>query len=93
MKKDRIKQAVYKSNIEWRKHALQRMLERNISRDDVKSIILDGEIIESYDEDKPFPSMLFFKKIVDRAIHVVISFDEKMSAGCLRQKDVCCYSL
>ncbi|MHB1231486.1 MAG: DUF4258 domain-containing protein [Burkholderiales bacterium] len=39
-------------------HALGRLLERGISRDDVLSVIGDGEIIESYPSSKPLPSYL-----------------------------------
>jgi len=51
------------------------MLERNISRDDIKNIILNGEVIESYPDDKPFPSILIFCKIKNRPLHAVISYD------------------
>ena len=53
------------------------MLERNISRDDIKNTILNGEIIESYPDDKPFPSILMFYQINNRPLHVVVAFDEE----------------
>ena len=42
----------------WRKHALERMLERSITRNEVMECAYKGEIIESYPEDFPFPSFL-----------------------------------
>lgn len=57
---ERLKIAVQSGNVEWRKHVLQRMFERDIKREDVKRTILDGEIIENYEDDKPYPSVLFF---------------------------------
>lgn len=69
--------AVNNGNIIWRKHALERMLERNISRVEVLNTILKGTIIEDYPDDKPFASALFFKIENDRPIHTVISLDEK----------------
>jgi len=37
---------VKKRRIIWQRHALQRMLERDISRSDVKKVLLDGDVIE-----------------------------------------------
>ncbi|MEK7264454.1 MAG: DUF4258 domain-containing protein [Bacteroidota bacterium] len=71
--------AISSQNIEWRKHALQRMFERGISREDVKDILRNGEIIEEYFDDKPFPSMLIFKFINNRPLHIVASLNESES--------------
>jgi hypothetical protein len=76
VKRELIQKAIENNSIEWRKHALQRMFERFISRKDVKEIILSGEIIEEYQDDKPFPSALFFKMINNRPLHSVVAFDE-----------------
>lgn len=62
-------------NIEWRRHALERMLQRNISRSDVKETLKYGEIIEYYKMDKPFESALFFYH-KEKVLHVVASFDK-----------------
>ena len=43
----------------------------------VLKVILEGEIIEEYLEDKPFPSCLMFKIIEGEPLHVVVSFDEE----------------
>lgn len=53
------------------------MLERDISRNDVKEVLLKGEVINNYPHDKPFPSALLFKKINKRPLHVVAAIDEK----------------
>lgn len=51
---------------------MQRMQERNISKDDVKHVILTGEIIEEYPDDFPNPSCLFFGNNLDgKILHVV----------------------
>ena len=63
-------------NIQWRKHALERMLQRSISRSEVKEAIKYGEIIENYEDDTPFPSALFFYSKVQN-IHVVASLDHE----------------
>ncbi|MEZ4959136.1 MAG: DUF4258 domain-containing protein [Saprospiraceae bacterium] len=68
--------ALSSGNIVWRKHTLERMLERNISREEVLIVMEHGEIIQVYDYDKPFPSMLMLGFPEKRPLHVVASFDE-----------------
>ena len=45
MNRDRLKEAIANGNIEWQRHALEKMMERGISRDTVKKVLLKGEII------------------------------------------------
>ncbi len=75
MNKEKIIEALEMGNIEWRRHALERMLERDISRMEVKMTLRDGVIIENYETDVPFESALFFY-IDSKPIHVVASLDE-----------------
>jgi len=58
-------------NIIFRVHAVQRMFERDISEEDVHHVISDGEIIENYPDDTPYPSRLLLGWCEDRPIHVV----------------------
>jgi len=51
--------ALRSGNVEWRVHALQRMLQRQISRAEVKSVLRANDQIETYPDDFPFPSALF----------------------------------
>ena len=44
----KIQKAFKSKNIVWRKHALIRLLERDISRNDVFNAIYNGKIIEMY---------------------------------------------
>ena len=55
------------------------MVQRGIKRENVKEVITKGEMIESYENDKPFPSALFFKIVNGEPLHVVISFDERQN--------------
>lgn len=71
-----MREAIDIGNIEWRQHALERMLQRGISRNEVRLAIKNGEIIEQYKTDKPFKSALFFY-FSTKTIHVVASFDKK----------------
>lgn len=52
-------------------HAFKRMLQRNISDTDVENVILFGEVIKEYPDDKPYPSKLIFKMINKTPIHIV----------------------
>jgi len=57
-------------------HAFERCVERDISPEQIKSVILTGEIIESYPEDKYGPSYLICGTTVDGEIlHVQCSID------------------
>ena len=52
-------------------HATERSLERGISRKEIEETILNGEIIEDYQEDKYSPSCLIYGKTKSgRHIHV-----------------------
>jgi len=73
---NKIQIAFEKKNIVWRQHALERMLERKISRKDVSHIVKKGEMIESYPSATPYPGFLISGVSGDRRIHVVIAWDE-----------------
>jgi len=75
MKQKLLIDAIEKNNIEWSTHALQRMLQRGISRAAVKNCICEGELIENYPDDTPFPSALFFGKWQNQPLHTVIAYD------------------
>lgn len=59
----------------YRKHALERILSRNIDPEDIENTIKNGEIINEYPEDKPFKSFLVLGFISNTPLHVVISQD------------------
>lgn len=44
--------------IRWTYHVLKRLIQRGISQSDVLHAIQDGEIIEQYPDDYPYPSCL-----------------------------------
>lgn len=67
--------AIEEGRIEWHRHALARMLERKISRQAVKQVLRDGEIIESYTSDQPYPSALVLGSVDGQPLHVVAAFD------------------
>lgn len=73
MKIEEIKKLSEKSKIKWSTHCLERMQERDITRADVKNCIENGEIIEDYPDDFPYPSCLVFGyNTNNNVIHVVV---------------------
>jgi len=54
-------------------HARVRMFQRNISSDDIRYLIMDGEIIEEYPEDEPCPSTLILGFWCKNPYHVVVA--------------------
>ena len=54
-------------------HARIRMFQRNISTENIKEIIIRGQMIEDYPEEEPCPSALFFAYSKGRPCHVVVA--------------------
>lgn len=73
---DNIKKLLKDEKIEWKKHALKRLIERGISNQEVLDAIGAGEIIETYNDDKPFPSHLILGCSGNKPLHVVLASDE-----------------
>jgi hypothetical protein len=59
----------------WKRHALERMLERELSRAVVLHVVANGELIEDYSEDRLSASGLLFGWNARRPIHVVVAVD------------------
>ena len=57
----------------FRLHAVKRMSERSIAVEDVRHVLSEGEAIETYPEDTPYPSRLVLGWVGSRAIHVVVA--------------------
>jgi len=59
-------------SVRWTSHILERMFRRDISMDDVVSALINGEIIEQYPTDYPFPSCLVLGHTkAGKVLHVV----------------------
>jgi len=59
----------------FRRHALERMAQRNVSVGDVRTILTAGEMIHEYPDDLPFPSRLTLGWLGERPLHVVSAFN------------------
>ncbi len=56
---------------QWTNHVMMRLIQRSISTSDVEYAILNGEIIEEYPDDTPYPSGLVLGIIQRGPLHVV----------------------
>lgn len=57
----------------FRMHAIKRMFQRSISKEDVRHALETGETIESYPQDTPYPSRLVLGWKNSRPLHVVVA--------------------
>lgn len=65
---DEIMALCLQGKIEWTDHVQKRILQRGITRQEVKNAIMAGEVIEDYPDDYPFPSCLI---LGGNQLHVV----------------------
>jgi len=71
----KVRQFINQRKIIWRRHALERMLERELSRSVVLDVASNGEVIEDYSTDRPTPTALLLGWDKKRPIHVVLSIE------------------
>ena len=75
---DIIKEKINSGKVRWTNHAISRLFQRNIMQKDVLNALLNGEIIEEYKDDYPYPSCLVYGlNIKNDVIHVVCGANEK----------------
>ena len=74
---DEIKLLCKDDTIEVTQHILLRLQQRKITYKEIKEAILNGEIIEDYPEDFPYPICLILGiTIKNRVIHIVVGIGE-----------------
>lgn len=74
---DELKNLCKGNKIIWSGHILNRMHQRGVTREDIITAIMGGEIIEQYEDDFPFPSCLLLGKTQNNiALHIVCSVCE-----------------
>jgi len=57
-------------------HALRRMFERSISKEEAIEVIEGGELILEYPHDQPYSSVVLLGKAAGRHMHVVVAQDD-----------------
>ena len=74
---DNLKQKVKTGQIRWTNHVMIRLLQRNISQNDIENAILNGEIIEEYENDYPYPSCLVYGvNVKNEILHIVCGIND-----------------
>ena len=74
---DNINNYIQNNMIDWTNHCLNRLNKRNISISDVKYGINNGNIIEYYYDDYPFPSCLILGSTLNKeVIHIVCGISD-----------------
>ncbi len=63
--------------LQFTNHALQRMFERTIDFQDIQNVVSQGEVIETYPDDTPFPTRLLLGWVSGKPIHVVAADNAK----------------
>ena len=79
VKLSQIRKLVSTEKIIWTEHVAMRIRERGIKRADLIECIKNGEIIEQYPDDKPFPSCLIFGTCsVGEPLHIVVGLNSNI---------------
>lgn len=73
---DEIQNSIRTDDYEIQLHAYERMRQRDVSVSDLEKLVLNGEIIESYSGDRPFPSCLILGMVQNRPLHAVVSYNK-----------------
>ena len=74
-----IRNLILEEKIQWRNHILIRMRQRGIKINDVIDSLMNGEIIEFYKDDYPYPSALILGfKDSKTGIHIVCAVGNDM---------------
>jgi len=75
---ENIKEAIRLKKIKVTDHAFEEMQNDRLKLEDVYISVLNGEIIEFYAKDRPYPSCLIFgKNFLGEPIHSVWAYYEK----------------
>ncbi len=75
---DNIKKAIKNKKIEFQKHAIKRLIEEDLTIASVLDIIINGELIKEYSDDKPYPSILILGYYDNKPVHVVCSYNHNV---------------
>lgn len=75
---DDIKKLVKEGKIRWTNHVMVRLLQRNITQSNIENALLNGEIIEQYENDYPYPSCLVYGvNLKNEILHIVCGTNER----------------
>ena len=63
------------NDVYFSRHALQRMFQRAIAEKSVLHVLRNGQIVEEYLDDRPYPSRLLLGNQDGCPLHVVVAYD------------------
>ena len=63
------------SQVTYSRHAVERMFQRGISPETVSALLQSGDVIASYPDDKPYPSVLLLGFVQQQPVHAVVARD------------------
>ena len=63
-----LRQAVQENRYLITRHAQQRMGQRKITHDDLKHIVVAGDVVEQYPDNRPNPKALFMSHVQGEAL-------------------------
>ena len=76
MQINEIKILAKNDRIAFKNHAILRMHERKIFADEIKDALLNGKIIEEYEDNLPLPSYLILGTTINgKLLHIVVAID------------------
>lgn len=61
------------NGVQFSRHAIERMFQRAIPPSVIAHVIANGEIIEPYPDDIPYPSLLLLGFQEEQPVHVVVA--------------------
>lgn len=74
-----IREAAREYRIRFQKHALQRASEKDVSFEDIRGVLMNGEFIESYPDAYPLPKCLIVGMVRNNIpLYVSVAYDEKI---------------
>ncbi len=71
----KLRECILADKYQWRKHTLVRLTQRGVPQETILEVVKNGEVIEDYPEDEPFPSCLILGWVQGKPYHVVIALD------------------
>jgi Domain of unknown function (DUF4258) len=63
------------SQVIFSRHAVERLFQREIAPEAISDLLQSGEVIASYPEDKPYPSVLLLGFAQLQPVHAVVTRD------------------
>jgi len=73
----KVKSLVKAQHVIWKRHALEKLLERGLTRSVIFDALMKGELIEDYSADRPIPTGLIMGWQGNRPIHIVIALESE----------------